>query len=774
MMTQVKLFGYSDKISVKPGEIIQFHVDADGAAVAEAQLVRLIHGDQHPAGPGFIEEEIDCTVNGVWRVEKQYTQVGSFLEVADPDSRLALKGSLTVFAFICPTRTEVGNRQTVIGRWDNNKDRGFGLGINESGRLEFWAGQGDEVDSLEAEMPLQANVWYFVAASLDAASGCATLYQEAVINRYNSLLSRVALVDYRSHVSRIFQSRQKHWAETPFLIAGSRDWGQNGRPVVSQMFSGKIDRPGLFDRVLTREVLDEIRMGQKPPSVGLVAYWDTTDGYTDKGIGDIVTDVGPFHLHAKGYNRPVRAQTGWNWSGRNDCFRLAPNEYGGVEFHADAMIDCNWKVTNTLRLPDTLRSGAYALRLRAGNGAGLGEEYIPFFVRSKMPTGRIAFLVPTASYLGYANEHQSFDFPVTQPVTGMPPVLSEVDIELNQREELGRSTCDHWADGQGVCFSSYHRPIINMRPKYRSSSTNLAWQFSADLSVIAWLEDRKYDYDVLTDEDLEREGAAALKPYACVISGTHPEYCSERMLDATEDYIAGGGRYVYLGGNGFHWSVAFREGEPWVMESRKFGPAWKSWDARPGEYYMATNGQKGGAWRAQGRPAQKIVGVGFVAEGYGKSQFYRRMPDSYHRTVSWLTKGIDGEILGDFGLAYGGAAGVALDRCDPSLGTPPHVKLIASSGGHTDNYMVNHEVIHYAYEGLSGSHDYRVRADMAYFTASNNGAVFAAGSVAFGQALPINNFDNNVSRLLANVVNAFIRPGSLPGSLWINEEKQWR
>ncbi len=29
-MAQVKLFGYADKISVKPGEIIQFHVNADG------------------------------------------------------------------------------------------------------------------------------------------------------------------------------------------------------------------------------------------------------------------------------------------------------------------------------------------------------------------------------------------------------------------------------------------------------------------------------------------------------------------------------------------------------------------------------------------------------------------------------------------------------------------------------------------------------------------------------------------------------------------------
>ena len=63
---------------------------------------------------------------------------------------------------------------------------------------------------------------------------------------------------------------------------------------------------------------------------------------------------------------------------------------------------------------------------------------------------------------------------------------------------------------------------------------------------------------------------------------------------------------------------------------------------------------------------------------------------------------------------------------------------------------------------------------MAYFTAPNNGAVFSVGSVAFGQALPVNNFDNNVARLLANVLDAFVKPGALPGSRWISEEKQWR
>ena len=63
---------------------------------------------------------------------------------------------------------------------------------------------------------------------------------------------------------------------------------------------------------------------------------------------------------------------------------------------------------------------------------------------------------------------------------------------------------------------------------------------------------------------------------------------------------------------------------------------------------------------------------------------------------------------------------------------------------------------------------------MVYFTSSNDGAVFSTGSIAYGQALPVNNFDNNASQVLQNVMNAFIKDGRLPGTHWSAEEKQWR
>ena len=774
-MAEIKLFGYTNKLSVKPGENIDFHVSADGTQSADAQLVRIIHGDEHPNGPGYMDEEIESDLNGKWDVKKQFTQLGSYLKVNDPNNLLAIDGDFTVFGYINPSTPNTGAHQWLFCRWDNKTNKGYGIGINKDGYLELVVGNGKEVDYLYSELPLVKKVWYFVGATFNYKTGEATLYQEGVVNRYNSLLGKVVPYDYRSHTKTTFRFKQVNDPQTPFIIAGAIDDHELRGKFVSGTYAGKIDRHGVCNKVLSKEELDKICSGEFPDKNSLVAYWDTTEGHTENGISNDVIDTGPNKLNSTGFNHPVRCMTGWNWSGKNDCFRLSPKEYGGIDFHPDAITDAGWDVTKTFTLPENLKSGVYAFRLRAGNGKGLGEEYIVFFVRAKNPKAKICFLVPTASYLAYANEKLSFEAQIIQPMTGQPPTITDIDVEQYKNPEFGLSTYDSFADGAGVCFTSYKRPILNMRPKYRTSGMGITWQLPADLSIIGWLEHHYKDaYEIVTDEDLHKEGLDAIKPYNCVISGTHPEYTSEKMLDAMEDFVAEGGRFIYMGGNGFYWVVGFYDDQPWCMEVRKLDAGMRAWAAKPGEYYMQTTGERGGLWRMRGRAPQKFSGVGFIAEGFDTAEPYRKMPDAWHRTVSWITEGVEGEIFGDHGLAYGGAAGIELDRYDLSLGTPPHTKIVASSGGHSDNYVLVTEELLYAYAGLVGSLDYRIRADMTYFTAPNDGAVFCTGSIGYGQALPSNNFSNSASTVLKNVVDAFAKEGKLPGGKWTLEEKQWK
>jgi N,N-dimethylformamidase len=773
-MARIRISAYADKLSVKAGDTLNIMASADGTERVRAELVRLIHGDEHPAGPGFIEQKLASAIERDWPARKQYIQKGSFLRVADPQGVLALREAFTLHAFIFPT-LPAGGRQAILGRWLVHATSGYALGINASGRVEFWVGDGTMIDAVTAEVPLIPRVWYLVAASYNPASETAMIYQEAVINRYNSVLSKIVPYDYRSHLRETLRVRPEHHADAEFLIGGANDHNPARGMFVTACYSGKVDRCGVHSGVLDRVAIDVIRTGGSPPESGLVAYWDTTLGYTEHGIGDEVRDTGPYALHATGVNRPVRCQTGWNWNGRNDCFRLAPEEYGGIELHNDALTDCRWQPTLSLAVTDDLRSGVYAVKLTAGDAIGLAEEYAPFFVRAAAPRAPICLLMPTASYLAYANSQTPFDSDLLQSITASTPIFQEIDVEVYKNDvEFGLSTYDLHSDGSGVCYSSYRRPIVNMRPKHRFPGVGCLWQFPADLSIVAWLEYLKYDYEVLTDEDLDRDGIAALEPYRVVINGTHCEYYSERMMDATENYLAGGGRLLYLSGNGYYWVVGFRADEPWVMEVRKLEAGSRAWQARAGEHYLASTGERSGLWRHRNRAPQKLVGTGFTSEGMDGSVPYRRMPDSYHRSVAWIFEGVEGEIIGDFGLALGGAAGIEVDRYDLSLGTPPHARILASSEPFTDNYPLVQEEIMFTIPGLGGTQHPWVRADMVYFTTPRHGAVFSASSIAWGSALPCNGFKNSVSRIMKNVVDAFLQPGPLPGSAYDAEEKHWR
>ena len=49
----LKLIGYADRFSVAPGETIRFMVSALDGQAYRAEIVRLIHGDANPEGPGL-------------------------------------------------------------------------------------------------------------------------------------------------------------------------------------------------------------------------------------------------------------------------------------------------------------------------------------------------------------------------------------------------------------------------------------------------------------------------------------------------------------------------------------------------------------------------------------------------------------------------------------------------------------------------------------------------------------------------------------------------
>ena len=267
-------------------------------------------------------------------------------------------------------------------------------------------------------------------------------------------------------------------------------------------------------------------------------------------------------------------------------------------------------------------------------------------------------------------------------------------------------------------------------------------------------------HDLISDEDLQAQGLELLQDYRVLLTATHPEYTTQAMLSALEQYLAQGGRLMYLGGNGFYWVTSISPEKPHVMEVRRGPAGTRTWESAPGEVYHSTTGEMGGLWRHRGRPPNKLVGVGCSSMGWSTAfPGYARTPASRDPRVAFIFEGVgDREIIGDFGLAMGGAAGDELDRLDFELGTPLEAILLASSTGHNHHYQqVIEDIPQLKSERVYGGSTHPpVRADMVYFKTPRGGAVFSVGSMSWCGSLSHHQYHNDVSRITENVLRKFL------------------
>ena len=736
--------GYSDKVSVRPGGSVDFMINCR-AATYRADIVRLICGDTSPDGPGFKEEVIPSPVGKRYKGRRQIIHAGSYVSLASRPLIERLE-SFTVQAMIWPTTPEKG-AQALLSKWSAKKG-GFIFGIDEAGSITLTLGDGSgKTVSRSVGKPMLARHWYLVAASWDAASKTISLYQVAQKTYAHATDSGSAASKVRFGVLGN--------NDAPLLMAATA--GAKNPRAMAQLYNGKIDSPRLANRALERAEIEALRAQVLPAPLvpALIAAWDFSRDI--KGVR--VSDASSNRLDGEIVNLPTRGMTGWNWTGEAMNWAAAPGQYGAIHFHDDDLYDAGWEVDFTFEVPDDLKSGIYAARVRAGKE----EEYVPFAVRPIAgKENKIAFLLPTVHYMAYANEHLAFNGPIAELMTGQVSVMHPTHVFLNEHREYGCSLYDTHSDGSGVSYSSRLRPMLNMRPKYQTqwscygkADSNLR-EFNLDLYIIDWMEKFGFEYDVITDEDIHNEGLDVLRAHRVLITGGHPEYYSKAMRDAVFDFTQTGGRLMYMGGNGFYWRVAVHEELPGVIEVRRCEAAIKTWEAETGEYYHSFTGEYGGLWRHQGDSApQAIAGVGFVAEGFDISSYYRRRPESNDPRVAFMFEGVEDEILGDFGYHGEGAAGNELDRAEVALGTPPHALVVASSENHTDLYVLVNEEVIVNHPGMTGSESDLVRADMTFYETPNGGAVFATGSICYCASLPWNDYDNNIARLTTNVLRRF-------------------
>jgi N,N-dimethylformamidase len=738
------LAGYANRLSVRPGETIEFKISSQLTEPYAARLVRVICADANPAGPGLQEEKIAAAFEGTFPPRKQAVHLGSYGRI-EQGRDLSGTGQLTFVATVWPTLPKGGRRQGILSAYDPNSRVGFALAVGEDGSIEALLG----ATRVKTRVPCSVRTWYRVWATYDDGSRTLTVGQVA--------LSRGRPAGSPVEVSQTVDAGV-------VLPPAGIPWhiGALGGSPVRAHFNGKIERPMIFDQVLTPAEIEAAILVAKP--AGLVAGWDFTRDMSSLGI----SDTGPHGMHGKLVNLPARAMTGSIWSGREMCFHHAPSEYAAIHFHEDDLHDCGWQTDFKWQVPEGTRSGVYAVRLTCGDA----QENIPFFVLP--PKGKrtadLCVLMSTYTYTVYHNHArpESGSAAWRKLWNDQAAAWGAYPYNAGEHREYGLSTYNYHSDGSGICHASWLRPMLTMRcgyitypePEIRGSGLR---HFPADTHLIAWLEAKGYAYDLITDEELDKEGVDLIKPYRAVITGSHPEYHTGAMLDALQSYRDGGGRFAYLGGNGFYWKVARHAEAPAAIEIRRGEGGIRAWAAEPGEYYNAFDGQYGGLWRRNGRPPQSLAGVGFTAQGNFAGSYYRRRDDALTSRAAWILNGVADEKIGDFGLSGHGAAGFELDRAEPRLGTPVHTVVLAQSEGHKPEapwVLVPEEQLTHLVTWAMEPAPKLIRADMIFFETPNDGAVFSTGSITFCGSLPANGYENNCSRILQNVLDRFLDPAT--------------
>ena len=697
------LTGYTDRLSARPGEPIAVKLSNHTGQPVTATLVRIRGADPNPAGPGLRIEPIAAL--GTHAVGPHTVRRGSFGEVVLPTTTV-LPDPCTLVVRVQPRLLD-GRAQTVLDL--------DGLRLMATpGGAELVAG--DEVCVSGA--PMLEGRWYELRCLF--AGSRVRLLQTALAPSWG-----------------VADSGEGEGSCTPpplhRIVFGARADG-------ADTLDGRLEDPALLPGLLDGLApLD-------PAGHQALAWWDFSHGIGTTAF----TDRGPNAWHGTFHGLPTRGVRGSRWRGVETCWRHAPRDYAAVHLHADDLYDCAWPTAFSWTVPEDLPSAVYGIRVRAGEA----EDTIPVWIlpRRGTATARIAFLASTFTYQAYANHargNSDDSFRARRAAWGAYPHGPD------DHPEYGASTYNRHPDGSGIALSSMRRPMLTIRPGFltfddaRGSGLR---HFPADSHLTGWMEHAGFAYDVVTDHDLHAEGVDLLRPYAAVLTGTHPEYHTEATLDALSAYTAGGGRLMYMGGNGFYWRIATSAAIPDVIEVRRAEGGIRAWAAEPGEGHHQLDGAYGGLWRRGGRPPQALAGVGFSAQGLFEGSHYRRLPD----TPDWVFEGVHVETFGHQGLSGGGAAGFELDRADFRLGSPPNTVILARSEGHQAHFVAVPEELLSHVNTVTGERPADlVRAEMVLFETQAGGAVFATGSITWCGSLPIGGYDNDVARITGNVLRRF-------------------
>ena len=502
-MKNIQLLGYSDKLSVRPGETVSFKISSTLKKKFTASLKRSISAYPNPKGVGIIEEDASKYFKTTSYPSREQTfKPGSYV-VSKKPIKTSIKKNLTLLVIIFPTLSS--SKDQSIMAIDNIE-----IYINSKGSSAIRVGK----KSISIKEPLELRSWYKIKVKI-SINGDVSISQK--ILKYKDkkeIINKGKLIINKNISGKVSLAA---------IIA---------KGVASNYFNGKIESPQI--------VVDN----------KIVGDWDLSSN-TSSTIVDSI--IGP-KLILK--NFPTRAVTGSKWDSSEMNWQHKSKHYAAIHFHEDDIYDFEWDTDFKFIVPKNMPSGIYVIKIKCDEH----EDSMPFFVAPTINSSKakICVLISTFTYSIYGN-HARVDYDSSW--LNRIKEWNAYPHNPANHKEYGLSTYNYHSDGSGICHASHRRPLFNIRPGYitfggSESPCSGLRHFQADSHLISWLHAKGFKYEIITDEQLHQDGFKAIKNYKTVITGSHPEYHTKETLDALRDYRDNGGSLNYLGGNGFYLRIA--------------------------------------------------------------------------------------------------------------------------------------------------------------------------------------------------------------------------
>jgi N,N-dimethylformamidase len=356
------------------------------------------------------------------------------------------------------------------------------------------------------------------------------------------------------------------------------------------------------------------------------------------------------------------------------------------------------------------RSGLYYFHARNESGEFFS---FPWVVAPAKPSAPFAVLAACTTWNAYNNfgGRSNYIHPVALP--DRPTVHARSELARYTERDHVAYTVSEYAP------LSFDRPeVINVVPEgeeavYPIEGRAACHVAPAEWRLLAWLEREGFRYDLYADVQLHF-GEIDLSAYRVVILPPHPEYFSWSMYEQLKNWVhQGGGRLVYLGGNGINCEAEFLDRGRCVYRNE---------DARRLELGYESR------FALRRESEARLLGVVYDDRGIMTAAPYRVV-----RGDHWVFEGTGlgtGDRFGWESLHQrvpGGASGHETDKVSAS--SPESVVLLAKGENPDDG-----------------------GAEMAIYELESGGAVFAAGSICWCASLLV---DEHVSAITRNVLQRF-------------------